>query len=232
MRYLWITVLLVAASPVCAQWAKYYEDAEAVAYFDPTSFERHANFVRVRMIEDLKQRGDIGELSRLWINEFDCEKAAVRVLSLSGHSGQMASGKTLASHSKPSEWRRIQSGRPLVTVLPILCATPAHWTKAAESDATVDYVNLKTIVKQGDYRRVWTLQDFKQRDGQGILSVRRLLEFDCQKRQYLVVWLVGHSGKMAGGRELGSGNNPNPSWTSISKRSAVEASLQMVCAAA
>ncbi len=107
--------------------------------------------------------------------------------------------------------------------------TWAHWTRVLETDDTVEYVDLETIEKQGDHRRVWTVQDLKQRGGQGELSFRRLLEFDCQKRQYRIVWLAGHSGPMAGRRVLGSGNNPIPTWYSISKESTVEASLIMVC---
>ncbi|MDO8787415.1 MAG: hypothetical protein Q7J42_05025 [Sulfuritalea sp.] len=107
--------------------------------------------------------------------------------------------------------------------------TLAHWTKVVETDGTVEYVDLETIEKQGDHRRVWTVQDLKQRGGQGELSFRRLLEFDCQKKQYLIVWIAGHSGPMAGGRVLGSGQNPSPAWSSVSKESAVETSLKMVC---
>lgn len=231
MRYLWLTLMLLAASPACAEWVRHYEDTETVFYFDPTTIERHANFVRVSTLEDLKQRGEIGEMSRRWVNEFDCERKAVRVLSLSGHSGQMAGGKPLASHNKPSEWRRILPGRPFETLLPFLCVTPAHWTKAVETDSTVEYADLETIERRGGHRRVWTLQDLKQRGGQGELSFRRLLEFDCQKRQYLIVWIAGHSGPMASGKLLGSGKNPIPNWYNISKGTAVEASLKLACAA-
>ena len=120
----------------------------------------------------------------------------------------------------------------LIVALLMFSFTPvtwAQWTRVVEMDGTVDYVDLQTIEKRGDYRRVWTIQDLKKRGGQGELSFRRLLEFDCQKNQYLIVWLAGHSGPMAGGRVLGSGNNPNPIWYSISKGSTVEASLKMVC---
>ena len=120
----------------------------------------------------------------------------------------------------------------LITSLLILSfatVTWGHWNKVVETDGAVEYVDLETIEKQGDHRRVWTVQDLKQRGGQGELSFRRLLEFDCQKRQYLIVWVAGHSGPMAGGRVLGSVQNPIPTWSGISKGSAVEASLRMVC---
>jgi hypothetical protein len=120
-RCLLILAVLCAASPAWAGWVKHHDDDEAVFYYDPTNIERRANFVRVWTLEDLKQPGEIGEMSRRWLNELDCEKATGRVLSLSGHSGQMASGKTLATHNKPSEWRRIQSERTFASMLPILC---------------------------------------------------------------------------------------------------------------
>lgn len=109
--------------------------------------------------------------------------------------------------------------------------TWANWTKVAETDTTVEYIDTATIEKQGDNRHVWTLQDLKQRGGQGELSFRRQLEFDCQKRRYLIVWVAGHSGQMAGGKVLGSGNNPIPTWYDIAKGSAVDSSLRLVCAA-
>src|SRR4051812_10353144 len=69
----------------------------------------------------------------------------------------------------------------------------ANWTKTVEMDGAVEYVDLETIDKQGDHRRVWTVQDLKQRGGQGELSFRRRLEFDCKKRQYLIVSVAGYS---------------------------------------
>jgi hypothetical protein len=120
----------------------------------------------------------------------------------------------------------------LITALAMLTfatVTWAHWEKVIETDGTVKYVDLQTIEKRGDRRRVWTVQDLKKRGGQGELSFRRLLEFDCQNRQYLIVWIAGHSGHMAGGRVLGSGPNPIPAWAKITNGSAVEASLKMVC---
>jgi hypothetical protein len=105
----------------------------------------------------------------------------------------------------------------------------AHWTKVIETQGTVQYVDLETIEKQGDYRRVMTVHDLKQRGSQGEMSFRRLLEFDCEKNQYRVLWIAGHSGSMAGGTVLGSGQSPNTTWNSISKGNAVEASLRLVC---
>jgi hypothetical protein len=116
-----------------------------------------------------------------------------------------------------------------LVMLTFATVTSAHWQKVIETDGTVEYVDLQTIEKLGDRRRVWTVQDLKTRGGQGELSFRRLLEFDCQNRQYLIVWIAGHSGHMAGGRVLGSGPNPIPAWAKITNESAVEASLKMVC---
>lgn len=126
MRCLWLVALLLPASPACAEWLRHYEDAEAVFYLDPATIARNGNLARVSTLEDLKQRGEIGEMSRRWVNEFDCDRKAVRVLSLSGYSGQMAAGRTLASRDKPSEWRGIQQGRTFETLLPFLCGVSAR----------------------------------------------------------------------------------------------------------
>lgn len=129
----------------------------------------------------------------------------------------------------------MQSPNPrmqLIAALLMLSFSPAAWArleKVIETDGTIEYVDRQTIDKLGDRRRIWTVQDLKKRGGQGELSFRRLLEFNCRNRQYQIVWIAGHSGHMAGGSVLGSGPNPSPSWLSISNGSAAEASLKVVC---
>jgi hypothetical protein len=117
----------------------------------------------------------------------------------------------------------------VLTMLSFATITWADWTRVTETDTTVEYIDLATIDKRGGRRRIWTIQDLKQRGGQGELSFRRQLEFDCKERQYLIVWIAGHSAPMAGGKVLGSGKNPIPTWYAIARGSAVDASLKMVC---
>ena len=86
--------------------------------------------------------------------------------------------------------RRRLSMCSIIVPLSFLCvpAAWAQWTKVIETDTTVEYVDLATVEKRdNDYRRVWTVQDLKKRGGQGELSFRRHLEFNCQKRQYRIL---------------------------------------------
>lgn len=120
MRFVLPLLIAMASTPVEAEWVKAHDDIETVFYYD-AAIERQGNLVRVWTLEDLKQPGEAGELSRRWLNEFDCKERSVRVLSVAAFRGQLASGRVLVSSKKPSEWRRIRPGRPFDSLLPVFC---------------------------------------------------------------------------------------------------------------
>ena len=89
-------------------------------------------------------------------------------------------------------------------ILLALAATAAiaGWEKFAETVMAVHYLDPASIRKDGNFRRVWELQDFKKPDSAGAMSQRFLWEFECRESQYRRVASSSHSEPHLGGTIL------------------------------
>jgi len=120
----------------------------------------------------------------------------------------------------------------LLTLLaPLLLVTGpawAEWLWVAESDYADFYIDPSTIRKDGNLRKVWEIQDLKQRHKDGELSRRFRVERDCKEERYKFLSFSTHSGPMASGTtlttQLGSGQ-----WDDIPPNSVGETVLKIVC---
>lgn len=122
--------------------------------------------------------------------------------------------------------------RVVLTLLLLLIAVDpawAKWVKGAETDDAVIYLDAARIRKDGDLRRVWRLQDLKQRDSDGVLSRRGLQEFDCKGKRFRVLSGTGHEGSMGTGRTLRSFDSPTD-WADIRPGTPAADILRRVCA--
>ena len=127
MKKLLLTLLaplLLVTGSAWAEWVRVGSVDGAVFYIDPASIRKDGNLVKVWKIQDLKQRDKAGELSRRNRSEYDCKEERHRFLSLSTHSGPLASGTTLYTNDfpgKPDTWKQIPPGSVVETVLKIVC---------------------------------------------------------------------------------------------------------------
>ena len=106
----------------------------------------------------------------------------------------------------------------------------AEWVKFAEGgDGVSYYLDPATIRRNGSLRRVWILQDLKQRDQEGEMSRRALEEFDCKEERYKILSSSTHSEKMAEGNTLVMSNKPDVEWRFIPPGTVTEPLLRLVC---
>ena len=128
MKKLLLTLLaplLLVTGSAWAEWVWVAESDNANLYIDPSTIRKDGNLVKVWKISDLKQRHKDGELSRRVRAEYDCKEERYRVLSLSEHSGPMASGTTLFTHDylgEPDKWKQIPPESVGETVQKIVCS--------------------------------------------------------------------------------------------------------------
>ena len=59
----------------------------------------------------------------------------------------------------------------------------AEWVKVSETDGAVFHIDSRTIQKHGHMRRVWEVQDLKQKHEDGYMSIRPLADYDCKARR-------------------------------------------------
>jgi hypothetical protein len=114
-------LLALVAAPAWAGWVAVSESNDLVAYIDPTSIRKNGNFRKVWQVQDLKQRGKGGEMSRRLLIEYDCKEERFRILLTSTHSEPMADGKTLVSSDDPGKWVAFPPDTPAEDTLEIVC---------------------------------------------------------------------------------------------------------------
>ncbi len=114
----------------------------------------------------------------------------------------------------------------LVTALP---AAAQKWVHQGENDVVSIYFDPGTVRVNGHVRRVWELQDLKQRGSSGEMSHRVLREYDCKEERYRTLSYSMHSEPMAEGRTLSSSSEPG-NWNYIPPRTGDEFRLRYFCA--
>ena len=118
----------------------------------------------------------------------------------------------------------------LVCLMMLAGSAWAEWTKIAVNRSSTFYIDLKTMRKDGDKRKVWIIQDLKARSERGILSIRAREEFDCTNDTRRSLSLTSHSEPMAEGETLSSTTFSTDSWKDIPPDSNSLIILEFVCA--
>jgi hypothetical protein len=90
-------------------------------------------------------------------------------------------------------------------LLLVAASARGEWVKVGEDDGSVVYVDTATLVKSGDVRRAWTLNDLKLARGDNVASFRTLDDFNCKEGRRRTIFRVTYSGPMATGKVLDSG---------------------------
>lgn len=104
----------------------------------------------------------------------------------------------------------------------------AEWTRVGENDEGIYYIDYETIRKDGSLRKVWLVQDLKQRDENGEMSRRLRMEYDCNGERWRAASYSGHSQSMASGDTVKSASSTT-SWSDIPPQSGNETILKIVC---
>ena len=114
--------LLLLSNIAWSAWDAIYETKTAVHYIDQSTLEKkNEQFRHILMLQDLRNRGERGELSMQALMEYDCNLKRVRVLSATAYRGQMATGDISSKLSKPAEWIAISKESAFSTTLRYVC---------------------------------------------------------------------------------------------------------------
>lgn len=108
-------------------------------------------------------------------------------------------------------------------------ATFAEWTAVSETNDLRVYIDFKEIRKDGNLRRVWELQNMKQRNKLGAMSSRARVEYDCKNERTRILSLSLHSESMTGGEVLFSGGADPNGWAESPPGTPVAIIMKIVC---
>ena len=117
---------------------------------------------------------------------------------------------------------------PIALLMIVSISAWADWTKAAENDEAIYYLEPTTLQKHGPLRRVWVMHDLKTRDKYGHLSIKFLEEFDCQEERWRYLSASGHSGPTGSGTTLTSASETSE-WSFAPPDSSARRLLKAVC---
>jgi hypothetical protein len=116
MKKLVLVCMLLLALPAQAEFTKYFEDDELVAYLDPASIARSGNEARLWTIDDYRKaqtdiegRKPYSSVKAQWI--FDCARRMSDVLIAFYHAGPMAQGEEVHSGAADQrQWDKVVPG--------------------------------------------------------------------------------------------------------------------------
>lgn len=122
MRVVVCVLLALLAMPARAQWEVVAKTFAVVIYINPASLRKDGDLREVWSIQDLRERDEDGEMSRLVLLQLDCREELFRPLAASTHDEPMAFGATLFSSNRTFGWQTIPPGSLAGGVLKVVCA--------------------------------------------------------------------------------------------------------------
>ena len=126
MKKLLLTLLasLLVTGSAWAEWEKAAATDSADFYIDPATIRVDGNLRRIWEVIDYTKKVKDGHLSTRMRVEYDCKQERFRVMSISQHSGAMASGNNIYSYTwdPPRKWDDIPPNSYYEIVLKIVCA--------------------------------------------------------------------------------------------------------------
>ena len=104
----------------------------------------------------------------------------------------------------------------------------SEWVVYQKSEKVTQYYEPATILKDGNMRQVWQLQNLSRSLQNGATSFRMLREYDCNKARWRSLAIYTHTEPMAGGTVLETAGEDS-NWNGIRPDTIAEVLLDLVC---
>ena len=120
-------------------------------------------------------------------------------------------------------------------VLVMLIASPAwaEWTPIDNNDEFTSYVDRATIRRNGNFVKMWNMQDFKtvrkSASNDSYLSSKAQWEYDCKEERKRMLAFYWFSGQMGSGTVVYSDSDLENKWSPISPYSLGETIWKVAC---
>ena len=123
VRFLLMTLLMVAAAPAFAEWEMIAAGNNTMLYVDPATIRSDGNLRRVSTMISYDERQGNGELSWVSVQEYDCKDARLHTLAVAYYSERKAQGSILKRFSvdTPGPWDDVPRNSALADILKIVC---------------------------------------------------------------------------------------------------------------
>ena len=120
-----LVLLALVSGSAMAGWVEVAGNEATAAYADPATIRKADNKVKMwHLLDYAKARGVEGikpYMSVKMQDEYDCEQARTRTLSISIHSGNMGEGAVLGTTTEPGQWRPVMPDTLVETLREFAC---------------------------------------------------------------------------------------------------------------
>lgn len=116
----------------------------------------------------------------------------------------------------------------LLTMLP----AQAQWTGVdiAGKPGETHYFDPDTVRKDGQFRKVWVLSSYEEKQKGGHHAVKTLYEFDCTRNKARSITMLMYPDKEATGKVIGAHHEESTDWFGFSVNSSFRKIEETVCA--
>ena len=92
----------------------------------------------------------------------------------------------------------------LIIGICLFVSSPCYskWKKVFEVDNFIEYFEMNSVKKINDTIYIWSMRDYKKPLKSGNLSKKYFIQFDCIKKRYHVLSIIGYKTKMGKGRNF------------------------------
>ena len=106
----------------------------------------------------------------------------------------------------------------------------AEWREVDKTDSFTFYIDLATLRKEDNLRKIWLLANATQRSVTGSISTLSKYEYDCKNDRYRSLAFSAYSEPMATGKMIDSINGEPTVWREIVPESSGYLVSKIVCA--
>ena len=117
----------------------------------------------------------------------------------------------------------------LVVLMMLACSAWAEWVMYFEAKTITYFYDPATIRKDGNMRRVWRVQELKQRTADGEKSRRMRIEYDCKEGTDRLLSLTWYAKNMRQGDVVLTSGYPHEESAPIPPGTTAEILFKLAC---
>lgn len=120
---------------------------------------------------------------------------------------------------------------PVLFLLLIMMPAQAKWIRAdaAAKLGEAHFFDPETMQKEGQYRKIWVLSSYDEKQKGGHHAVKTLYEFDCTHHKARSITMLLYPDKEAAGMVIGAHHEDSLDWFGFSANSMFRHIAETIC---
>ncbi|MBY0483575.1 MAG: hypothetical protein K2P83_03510 [Nitrosomonas sp.] len=116
-------------------------------------------------------------------------------------------------------------------LLMVVTIVQAKWIKAdaAAKPGEAHYFDPETLQKNGQFRKIWVLSSYEEKQKGGHRAVKTLYEFDCAYHKARSITMLLYPDKEATGMVIGAHHDESRDWFGFSANSIFRHIAETIC---